>query len=270
MPELPEVENVCRGLEKTAKKSPIKKVHWFRPDIRFPLPLSGFENIQNTTIMSVHRRAKYILFNLGEYTMINHLGMTGVWRWDNLPNPDAHDHVCLEFEGAYLVYNDPRRFGFFDYVKTSELGQCKWLAHLGPEPLESGFTAEYLFRISRGKKAPIKNFLMDQKNVVGVGNIYASEALYLAGVRPMRLAGKVTADECKALVVAIREVLSVSIENGGTTLRDFRNVYGELGTNDAELFVYGREGDFCHMCSYPVAMKVMAGRSSFWCPDCQK
>lgn len=270
MPELPEVENVCRGLEKTILDSPIQKIHWFRPDIRFPLPVKDFKKLQNTKVNSVRRRAKYLLFELGESTMINHLGMTGVWRWDDLPNPDIHDHVALEFSGGrYLVYNDPRRFGFFDWVPSSQLNHCRWLAHLGPEPLESGFTPLYLFEISRQKKAPVKNFLMDQKNVVGVGNIYASEALFLAGISPHRQAGQLSQGDCEGLVEAIQEVLSLSIENGGTTLKDFRNVYGELGTNDAELFVYGREGDFCHMCGYLVAMQVMAGRSSFWCPQCQ-
>ena len=207
MPELPEVENVRRGLEKTVLDKPIKKVHWFRDDIRFPLPVQEFEKMRDIQVQSVSRRAKYLLFNLGEDTMINHLGMTGVWRWDELPNPDAHDHVALEFDDkTFLVYNDPRRFGFFDYTKTKGIESCKWLHHLGPEPLEDHFTAEYLYEITRGKKAPIKNFLMDQKNVVGVGNIYAAEALFLSGIKPQRLAHKISLEDCESLVESIREM----------------------------------------------------------------
>ncbi len=271
MPELPEVEVVKEGLKKLIKPSdPIEKIEFLRKDLRWKLPHAYVEKLKGQKILNLVRRAKYILFETERFYIISHLGMTGSWRNDS--HLQRHDHIVLTLvSGLRLVYNDPRRFGVFDIIVKDKLPNDKKFIHLGPEPLlEDQFNAAYLYLKSRKRKIPIKSFIMDQKVVVGVGNIYASEALFLAGIRPLASASRLTKVQSETLVKSIQKVLHQAIDLGGSSIRDYKQANGESGSFQDHHFVYGRHKQTCHRCRGLIRSQVLSGRNTFWCVKCQK
>lgn len=274
MPELPEVEIVRRSLQKIVSlESVIIKVNLFRPNIRFEIPKIISKKLVNQKIISVERRAKYLLFKTPAGYLLSHLGMTGSWRILKLNEAyTPHDHFSLKFkDGRELVFRDPRRFGMIDFVENDEIKTHIRLKNLAPEPLDAGsFTDEYLFSKIKNRKSPIKNFIMDQKFVVGVGNIYASEVLFAAKINPNRKAYRLSKSDCVRLVRMIKDILSSAIERGGSTIRDFVSGDGEYGTFQNNFSVYGRCGQTCRKCGASIKTKMFSGRSTFWCPHCQK
>jgi formamidopyrimidine-DNA glycosylase len=275
MPELPEVETTRRGIAPHLVGRRIVKVTLRRPDLRWPIPREISELLPGQRIDAVERRAKYLLLQTEPGSAILHLGMSGVLRV--LPpdiEPGTHDHVDILLDaiegkpGRILRFTDPRRFGCLlwqPHGTTHEL-----LAGLGPEPLTDAFDGDLLWKRSRGRKAAVKLFLMDNAIVVGVGNIYASEALFAAGIDPRKHAGSVSLARYQRLAAEVKRILAWAIERGGTTLRDFLNPDGAPGYFFRELFVYGREGEPCKVCGTAIRQKVIGQRSTFWCPTCQK
>ena len=273
MPELPEVETVRRGLEGALVGAVISGVVLHRKNLRTPFP-KGFEkSLAGRKITAIKRRAKYLLFYFDtDVVLIAHLGMTG--RFSVLKNKDnklvAHDHVVFNLaDGRSLIYNDPRRFGLMDLCKHSEVETHKLFAHLAPEPLEDKFTEKYLAKALSKRSTPIKPTLMEQKVVVGVGNIYANEALFLAGISPLKPANEI-GKKLGLLISCIHDVLNDAIKAGGSTLRDFAHVSGESGYFQHKFHVYGRAGKPCSKCKTPIISIRQAGRATFYCPKCQK
>lgn len=280
MPELPEVETVKRGLNQQIQKfSKIHSLRFLSPAIRNDLPFTKAPQASGQRILKISRRAKYLLFELDDLLLLSHLGMTGSWRFENFcqlsdldesPKLRDHDHIeiCLE-DGRVLVYRDPRRFGQFEILQKQG-GLARRFKNLGPEPLDEGeFTGDYLFNETRKRKAPIKSLIMDQQIVVGVGNIYASEALFLAGINPNTAGDKLTLKAAKNLVYSIREVLGDAIEFGGSTISDFRQAGGSEGYFQNIHLVYNEAGYPCAECDSTISSRVIAGRSTYWCPKCQ-
>ncbi|MDX1922621.1 MAG: bifunctional DNA-formamidopyrimidine glycosylase/DNA-(apurinic or apyrimidinic site) lyase [Alphaproteobacteria bacterium] len=276
MPELPEVETVMRGLSAVLIGRSFTSIELRRKDLRFPLPKNMERVLRGQPITSLARRAKYILINFAnEQSLIVHLGMSGRMVIDDgKSNVQKHDHVIFRTNKNHSIrFNDPRRFGMMDIVATSKTNTHKLLKHLGPEPLDAAFTGEALFAKLKPKKVAVKLAIMDQRVVVGVGNIYACEALYAAGIHPARPANKVTLSECTALVAAIKAVLKRAIAKGGSTLRDYVQADGELGYFQHEFMVYGREGEACKDCTHKsktIQRITQGGRSTFFCPVKQK
>ncbi|MGV3346938.1 bifunctional DNA-formamidopyrimidine glycosylase/DNA-(apurinic or apyrimidinic site) lyase [Enterobacteriaceae bacterium LUAb1] len=269
MPELPEVETSRRGIEPHLVGATI--LHSVVRNSRLRWPVSPeIISLSNRQVMRVQRRAKYLLIELPDGWIIIHLGMSGSLRILPENSPAAkHDHIDLVMSnGKVLRYTDPRRFGA--WLWSTDPDNSRVLAHLGPEPLSEAFTAGYLFEKSRSKRLPVKPWLMDNKLVVGVGNIYASESLFTAGILPDRPAHTLTPDETTLLVNTIKAVLLRSIEQGGTTLRDFLQTDGKPGYFAQELQVYGRAGENCRHCGTPIMSSKQAQRSTFWCPQCQR
>lgn len=280
MPELPEVETVCRGLARAVAGRKIGSVSLARKNLRIPFP-PALAKIAGARITSIGRRAKYILLKLSTgKTVIIHLGMSGrmTVRGKKEPYaPEKHDHMVIGMQdGTRVVFNDARRFGLVALAPTDALEKHKLLKHLGPEPLGPAFTARYLAARLKGKKAAIKLVVMDQRIVVGVGNIYASEALFMAGIDPRRAAGTLKEAEIAKLVSAIRAVLKQAIAAGGSSLRDYVQTDGELGYFQHRWAVYGKEGQKCRGCACDIAktggvQKFTQGqRSTFYCPRKQK
>lgn len=271
MPELPEVETTVRGLARYLEGERIARVAVNRPDLRRPFPPGLVQALTGARVTGLGRRAKYGLIHTDrDQTMVFHLGMSGRWRIEP-DKPDRHDHLVLETgSGHVLALNDARRFGSVDLVDTGELEQWGPFADLGPEPLGEGLTPAHLVAAFRGRSAPVKPLLLDQRIVAGLGNIYVCEALFRAGIRPDRAAGTVSRPAISRLVPAIKAVLSESIEAGGSTIRDYAQPNGELGYFAASWQVYGREGEPCCTCGSAVKRMVQGGRSTFWCSRCQK
>jgi len=283
MPELPEVETVRRGLVPSMEGARIAKALVNRPDLRWPFPERMAERLTGARVERLRRRSKYILGDLdtGE-TLLIHLGMSGrmLVSGDPLgqfvhdhPSPEKHDHVVFEMEnGARITFNDPRRFGAMDLFKTEQESEHPLITHLGPEPLGNAFSESHLIGRLRGRNTPMKSALLDQKNVAGLGNIYVCEALFRSGIHPTRRAGRVAENRIAQLVPIIREVLQEAIEAGGSSLRDFRQADGELGYFQHSFDVYGREGAACKApgCTDTIRRIVQSGRSSFYCPTCQR
>lgn len=271
MPELPEVETVRRGLEPCAVGQRIEAVIVRDARLRWPVPANLPRYAQGRRIDSVSRRAKYLILGLdnGDRLLL-HLGMSGrLFVLDRGEAPKKHDHVDLLLsDGNLLRFHDPRRFGAVLPWPLAE-DHHPLLADLGPEPFSEDFSGDYLFRLSRKRGAPVKTFLMDGHVVVGVGNIYASEALFRAGIRPARAAGRVTREAYGRLAESVRAVLGLAIERGGTTLRDFAGARGESGYFQQELMVYDREDQPCRHCGTPIRRCIIGQRSSYYCPRCQ-
>lgn len=279
MPELPEVETVRRGVEPHVVGRTITAVTVREPRLRWPVPPQFADYARGRRIERVTRRGKYLLFELGPAPdgqgagdrIIVHLGMSG--RLYVLERETAllkHDHVDIDLsDGTRLRYNDARRFGAVLPWPASEPGHAL-IDELGPEPFSPAFSGDYLYTLSRGRRAPLKNFVMDGHVVVGAGNIYAAEALFRAGLRPTRAAGRVTRAEYGRLAQAIREVLEAAIVQGGTTLRDFAGARGEAGYFQQVLNVYGREGQPCRACGTIIRGRRLGNRASCWCPHCQR
>lgn len=269
MPELPEVETSRRGIEPHLVGATILHAVVRNGRLRWPVS-DEIHTLSDQPVLSVQRRAKYLLLELPTGWIIVHLGMSGSLRIlpEELP-AEKHDHVDLVMSnGKVLRYTDPRRFGA--WLWTKELEGHNVLAHLGPEPLSEEFSGAWLYEKSKRKKTAIKPWLMDNKLVVGVGNIYASESLFVAGIHPDRLACSLSQEECERLVQSIKAVLLRSIEQGGTTLRDFLQSDGKPGYFAQELQVYGREGEPCRACGTPISAGKHAQRSTYWCRRCQR
>jgi formamidopyrimidine-DNA glycosylase len=270
MPELPEVETTVRGLRPVLEGARLTAVEARRADLRRAFPADLRQRLTGARVVALGRRAKYGRIDTDRgTTMIFHLGMSGRWRVD----PDtlgSHDHLVLETDAARrLALNDARRFGFVDLWPTESLADYPPFRALGPEPLGEELTAAYLAGVLAGRLAPIKAMLLDQRIVAGLGNIYVCEALYTARIAPGRAAGQVSKPRLARLVEAIRAVLLEAIEAGGSTLRDYARPDGELGYFSKRFQVYGREGQPCS-CGGLIARKVHSGRSTFWCPACQR
>jgi formamidopyrimidine-DNA glycosylase len=274
MPELPEVETAARGLRPHLLGATIDEVIVRERRLRWPVPVDLAERLQGAQIESVARRGKYILIAVSGGTLLLHLGMSGSVRIllaDSEPRPPGpHDHVEIRLaSGATLRLNDPRRFGCLLWTAAAP-ARHPLLRDLGVEPLEAEFTPGYLYARSRGRRVALKSFLMDAHVVVGVGNIYASESLFRAGIHPLRAAGRVSLARYGGLVAAVRAILLHAIARGGTTLRDFTDQEGQPGYFARELAVYGRAGLPCVRCSAPLRMVRIGQRSSFWCVRCQR
>ena len=270
MPELPEVETTRRGLQPHVTGRRVEHVLLRRPDLRWPIPREIEELLPEQRIDGIRRRAKYLLLDTAAGSALLHLGMSGSLRVlaDDTP-VRAHDHVDIVLDsGRVLRFNDPRRFGCLLWQAPGETHEL--LAGLGPEPLSDAFDGDYLFARSRGRSAPVKTFLMDQAVVVGVGNIYAAEALFIAGISPLREAGKVSRARYAALADAVKMILVHAIDRGGTTLRDFISPDGAPGYFEQELLVYGRGGEACRQCGRVLKQAPIGQRASVWCGHCQR
>lgn len=284
MPELPEVETVRSGLVPSMEGRVILKADIRRPDLRWPFPDRMAERLTGSRVDRLRRRSKYILADLdsGE-TLLIHLGMSGrmliqgsgvIGEFHHaLPATEKHDHVILDMEGgARVVFNDARRFGMMDLWPTAKIEMHPLLAGLGPEPLGNAFDETYLAAALKGRKTPIKSALLDQKLVSGLGNIYVCEALWRAHIHPRTKAASLSRSRAQSLVPVIRDVLGEAIEAGGSSLKDYRQTDGKLGYFQHSFAVYGREGDACRTpgCEREIARIVQAGRSTFFCPGCQR
>jgi formamidopyrimidine-DNA glycosylase len=281
LPELPEVETVVRGLRPHLEGRRLVRVLQRRPDLRFPLPKNFAARLQGRRVLGIDRRAKYILMRLdGEETLLCHLGMSGrmvLGRNDDGAPLETHDHVVFETDaGDVIRFNDARRFGMMDLVASDDLASHKLLCNLGPEPLGNRFDGKSLAASLKGRRTPIKAALLDQKVVAGLGNIYACEALFFAGLSPRRQAYTVQGGRAERLAWAVRDVLLRAIDAGGSSLRDFVQADGELGYFQHHWAVYGREGDACPGCDCDhrkpggVRRLVQSGRSTFYCPTRQR
>jgi formamidopyrimidine-DNA glycosylase len=271
MPELPEVETTVRGLERHLRGERITRVQQNRQDLRFPFPDGLVQALTGARVTSLGRRAKYGLIHTDRgSTLIFHLGMSGRWRIDPVET-DKHDHLVIETTDHRFALCDPRRFGYVDLVDTARLGDWPAFAVMGPEPLGDALTVDHLRAALKGRKQAIKLLLLDQKVVAGLGNIYVCEALFRAGIHPRKAGGKVTRPALERLVPAIREVLTQSIADGGSSLRDYARPDGELGYFATRFDTYGREGEACHRCDGGTIRRIaQGGRSSWFCNSCQK
>ena len=271
MPELPEVETTRRGIEPLVAGKAVAQVLIHNASLRWPVPDLLQHVLPGQKVSHVSRRSKYLLFDFDRGTLIVHLGMTGHLRLDSATaEMRKHDHVEIVFtDGTALRYNDPRRFGAILWTEEDPF-QHPRLSALGPEPFTPGFNASYLYKLSRNRKVAVKQFLMDAHVVVGVGNIYASEALFRAGIAPVRPAGKVSRLAYKRLVQVVVAVLTEALAAGGTTIRDFADSEGRPGYFTQSLCVYGRAGQPCVTCTTPVKLIKLGQRSTFYCPVCQK
>ena len=270
MPELPEVETTRRGLAPYVIGRKIARVEVREPRLRWPVAKPLVRALAGAHIAALERRAKYLLFGTSAGTLLVHLGMSGSLRYLAEPlAPATHDHIDVQFEGGGLLrFNDPRRFGSFMLSSTPRTHPL--LKDLGPEPLEDEFNAEYLWRASRKRRVAIKQHLMNGRVVVGVGNIYASEALFRAGIHPQREAGRIARARFEPLVDAVRAVLRDAIEEGGTTLRNFVGGDGKPGYFRGSLRVYERAGLPCVKCGTAIERRVLGQRATFYCPSCQR
>jgi formamidopyrimidine-DNA glycosylase len=270
MPELPEVETTRRGLAPHIVGKTIKQVILRRDSLRWPIPFDIVEQLPGQKILGIERRAKYLLMHTKAGSALWHLGMSGSMR---VLNADAvvgkHDHVDIVLSGKKIIrYTDPRRFGCLLWQAPNETHPL--LLKLGPEPLTDRFSGDYLFAKSRNKHVAVKSFLMDQAIVVGVGNIYAAESLFRAGISPLREAGSISKTRYEKLAQAAKQILAYAIERGGTTLRDFINPDSEPGYFEQELDVYGREGLPCKQCGRALRDSRLNNRAGAWCGFCQK
>ena len=296
MPELPEVETVRRGLAPAMEGRCIARLELRRADLRFPFPENFAASVENRTITALGRRAKYLLIDLDDgMTIVAHLGMSGSYRVEDdeisgtpgnfhIPRGNAaiHDHVIFHLEGASptcrIIYNDPRRFGFMKLLPRIGLESDPSFAGLGPEPTGNSLDADFLATRFAGKTQPLKSALLDQRNIAGLGNIYVCEALWRARLSPFRAAGHLVTpigkprEGLKRLVPAIRDVIAEAIAAGGSTLRDHRKTDGTLGYFQHSFSVYDRTGSPCAHdgCNGTIARAVQSGRSTFYCPACQK
>lgn len=278
MPELPEVETVRRGIDRVIPGATLQSVTLKRKDLRWPIPVRAVRDLQTRTLQTTSRRSKYLCLHFDgarQPIAMIHLGMSGRLWIDPSDSPDLsewrdHEHWRMDFGDLVLRYVDPRRFGMLDVVAGAAFDNHKLIKNLGPEPLGAAFDGDYLFTTSRGRKVATKTFLMDAKNVVGIGNIYASETCYLAKVRPGRAARRLTRRECCELADAAREILRRAIDAGGTTIRDYIGVDENTGYFQRELMVYDRQGEPCRVCGTEIKRTIDTGRSTYYCRTCQR
>ncbi|MEX2499672.1 MAG: bifunctional DNA-formamidopyrimidine glycosylase/DNA-(apurinic or apyrimidinic site) lyase [Wenzhouxiangellaceae bacterium] len=271
MPELPEVETTRRGLAPLVEGRTIERVRLGRRQLRWPVA-EQLETLEGNTLRALQRRAKWLIWRFDQGSLLWHLGMSGSFRaWDTPPAPGRHDHIDIAIRDGYTIrYTDPRRFGAVLWQPGDNPLAHPRLAGLGPEPLEDAFDGDWLWRNSRGRRGPVKQFIMNGAIVVGVGNIYAAEALFAAGIHPRRAAGRISRTRYRLLARAIRETLGLAIEAGGTSLRDFTTGDGTPGYFGQELKVYGRAGQPCPACGRALTGAVIGQRATVWCPHCQR
>ena len=269
MPELPEVETVRRGIEPHIKGKRVRAIEVRNEKLRYPIK-PEIEKLYGETILAVERRAKYLILTTGHYKVLIHLGMSGAIRvLDDDFELKKHDHFLMRVdEDKVLVYNDPRRFGFIQLYGRDET--IPFLEKLAPEPLSDDFTGEYLFPKLKGRTRAIKSIVMDQAFVVGAGNIYANESLFMAGIHPERPANNLNQEEVARLVAEIKKVLERAIIQGGTTLKDFTTPDGSPGYFAQELLVYGQKDQPCVMCGTPIERIVLGNRATYFCSICQQ
>ncbi len=287
MPELPEVETVRRGLEPEMTGHSIARAEIRRPDLRWPFPERMSARLTGQTVLRLRRQSKYILADLGSgETLIIHLGMSGRMLISRpgqtrmlgefhhtMPMPEKHDHVVFDMDsGVRITFNDARRFGAMDLCATDRVESHKLLAGLGPEPFGNTFDGPYLIAAFKGRNTPVKSALLDQKLIAGLGNIYVCEVLWRAHISPVKKAGAISGKKVAALVPVIRDVLAEAIEAGGSSLKDYRQTDGELGYFQHSFAAYGREGEACRTpdCGGTISRIVQSGRSTFYCPTCQR
>jgi formamidopyrimidine-DNA glycosylase len=270
VPELPEVETTRRGIAPLLTGKTLVQIHSYQASLRWPVPVDQLETLAGQTLLTITRRGKYLLFQFPTGYLLAHLGMSGSMRiTEQAEPPAAHDHLDLDFSGTLrLRYTDPRRFGCWlwagEQPETHPL-----LSKLGPEPLSAEFTGGYLYTCTRGRKGNIKALIMNSQIVTGVGNIYANEALFMAGIRPNRAAGRLSRQRCQQLASAIRSVLESAIKQGGTTLRDFTGSDGKPGYFAQQLQVYGRGGQPCRNCQHVLTEIRQNQRTTVFCKLCQ-
>lgn len=271
MPELPEVEIVCRNLNKIiGNNASVHSWLFFRKDLRFVLPQKALRGLIGFKIHNIFRRAKFIIFDLDRYYIVSHLGMTGSWRVEKCGwEKRKHDHLALEYQkDLFLVYEDARRFGYVDVIKKIDF-ESRFVDY-GFEPLDTKLNFDVLSEMFVKLEATIKTALMNQKLLVGVGNIYASEALYKAGINPKRKCSKIKLNVYKRLWGEVIDVLLRAIDKGGSTIENYKNVYGDSGGFQKEFLVYGRKGEPCLNCGSKIKTITQSGRTTFYCPKCQK
>ena len=277
MPELPEVETVRRGLEPRLLGSRLERVEVREPRLRERVDRGALQRLVGSRVGAVRRRAKYLIIDTSaDKLLVIHLGMSGRLVWfDRTSVLQPHDHVSLWWSSDYptmrreLRYNDPRRFGLMLVIPKAGMENHRLFARLGPDPFGTGFTAEHLYEATRGSRRSVKNMLMDARVVTGIGNIYASEALWLARIHPATACRRIAAPRWNRLHAACLEVLEAALRQGGTTLNDFRDVEGSRGYFAVRLQVYGRAGRGCGRCATAIRRVVQAGRSTYYCPRCQ-
>lgn len=286
MPELPEVETVKTGLTSFVTGQTIRKVTLNRRDLRYPFADNFSSALENTKILQLSRRAKYLVFTLeSKWALIVHLGMSGTIIMEIEPQGGSqdvvntyhettrfkkHDHVIIHLENGQLIYNDPRRFGFMEIWPKDNISNYPRFQKMGPEPLGNQFSAAYLHNMFKQKQTPVKQALLDQKIVVGLGNIYVCEALFRAGISPKRKASNLGLKRIEVLVPHIRDVLNEAIAAGGSSLKDFADSQGKLGYFQHNFTVYDRENEACPICGKPIRRIMQQNRSSFYCPSCQR
>lgn len=273
MPELPEAENISRALDRALKGRTITGVELFAPSLRTPLTPLLDAALEGHTFTSVYRRGRYAIAAMDDNRcLMLHFGMSGVVRVESGKIPRRkHEHLLIHLDdGRVFRFEDTRRFGMAECHILNDRGYPAVLDCLGPEPLTDDFNPEVLHAALKGKRTPVKVLIMDNAVVTGIGNIYAAEALFAAGIRPDRQGASITLEECRALVAAVKEILPRAIEAGGSTIADFRNVDGSEGYFAHQLQIYGREGEKCPKCGSEIASVKLGGRSSCYCPRCQK
>lgn len=269
MPELPEVETSRRGISPHIINQQIVNITLRHHQLRWPIPKNLYSLLKNKVLLKVDRRAKYLLLRFENGTLLIHLGMSGSLRICDIDAiPKKHDHVDFQFKHCLLRYTDPRRFGAILWLGDSP-EKSPLLSTLGPEPLSNEFTAEMLYEQAKKRKIPVKQFIMEQKVVTGVGNIYATEALFSAGISPIKAANSINVERYQLLVTAIKEILNEAIKQGGTTLRDFVGGDGKPGYFQQTLHVYGKTGKLCPRCNQQLISVKLAARNSVYCNHCQ-
>ena len=275
MPELPEVQTVVNGIKSKINRHKILRFKKYISKLRYPIQKNLSSKVESSTVTTVFRRAKYIIINLSNNrSLVIHLGMSGrIIIVKNNKKKFKHTHFSILFDkNLVFQFIDPRRFGYIFVTETASLERHRFFVNLGVEPLIRQFNDQYLLNVTKNKKSPIKNIIMNQKYIVGVGNIYASEALFISGIHPSRLGKDITKRECEKLVRAIKSVLKKSIKLGGSSINDHTMVSGKMGYFQNKLYVYGKEGSKCakRSCQSPIIRIVIAQRSSFYCSECQK
>jgi formamidopyrimidine-DNA glycosylase len=271
MPELPEVETTRLGLLPQVEGRRVVAMTIRNRHLRWPIPKGLERKVVGSAVSAISRRGKYLLWHLEQGLLLTHLGMSGSLRViGSAIAPTRHDHVDLAFDNGKLIrYTDPRRFGAMLWIDGNQ-PKHPLLSSLGPEPLSDAFDGDYLYATSRGRTVSVKEFIMNSHVVVGVGNIYASESLFLAGIRPTRAAGKLSAQKCRSLADAIKATLEAAISAGGSSLRDYVQASGELGYFQVNAYCYDREGHACRRCKSLIMSIRQGQRSTYFCPHCQK
>jgi formamidopyrimidine-DNA glycosylase len=264
MPELPEVEIVKQGLLKSLPKDEIQEVQTFRKDLRFPLPLKELAQLKNHSIKTISRRGKFLILETTSRHFISHLGMTGHWRFESTYSPLKHDHIRIQWNSQNLIYNDPRRFG---YILNYEIDLFK---NFGPDPILDILEAKNFYPRYKKSETNIKTFLLNQKNILGIGNIYASEILFKAKIKPLKKVRQLKLQDWESILVETKLVLNKAITLGGSSMRDYKNVEGDKGDMQNHWLVYGKQSIPCSVCKTAIKNITISNRSSYFCSQCQK